>query len=111
MTDRTLTSVLLALWKCPESTIQQLLRDTLAPLPDLQQSLQLLQQRGCLIEQTPTSISLISTGLPCWRDILEDFSRTNNLRLARKTLIYVKTTAAIDVAWQCANAEDSDGLL
>ncbi|HUO08614.1 MAG TPA: biotin--[acetyl-CoA-carboxylase] ligase [Phycisphaerae bacterium] len=114
ISEPTITRVLLALWNRPETTIQQLLRDTLAPLPDLQESLHQLRQRGCLIEQTPTTISLTSTPISCWRDILEDFSRSKNLRLARRVLIYSKTTSTNDIAWQSASApqrEDSDGLL
>jgi len=116
ITERTVTAVLLSLWKRPDSTIQQLLRDTLAPLPDVQEALNALTQRGCLIERTPTSIRLVSTGLPCWRDILEDFSRTRQLRLGgggRGVAIYNKTTSTNDIAWQHATApaEETDGLV
>ncbi len=111
MSERTVTAVLLSLWKRPESTMQQLLRDTLAPLPDVQEAVAILQQRRCLIERTPSGIRLVSTGLPCWRDILEEDVRVSGRRAGRRVMVFLRTGSTNDVAWQCAVSGENDGLL
>lgn len=100
--ERVATAVLLALWKQPETTLQHLLRETLAPLPDVQQALALLRDRRCQIEQTPTSIRLAATGLPCWQDVLLDIARRSNLRIGRRVMIFHRTASTNDIAWQAA---------
>ncbi len=75
MTEGTVRAVLLSLWKRPETTMQGLLRETLAPLPDVQEAVERLRQRGCVIEWTPAGVRLVLTGLGCWRDVVEDFVR------------------------------------
>ena len=105
MTEATVTRVLLALWRRGrggETTLQHVLRETLAPLPDVQEALGILRQRGCLIEETPTSLTLVSTGLACWQDVLEGTAKEKKLRVGRRVLVYLKTTSTNDVAWQCA---------
>jgi BirA family biotin operon repressor/biotin-[acetyl-CoA-carboxylase] ligase len=113
LTERTVTSVLHALWKRPESTLQSLLRDTLAPQPDVLSALEVLQRRRCLIERTPSSIRLVSTGLPCWSDILEHEATTANRAIGRRVMVFLKTASTNDIAWQCAagNVEDTHGLV
>ncbi|MGN6371104.1 MAG: biotin--[acetyl-CoA-carboxylase] ligase [Phycisphaerae bacterium] len=115
MTEATVTRVLLAMWRHGRggggTTLQQVLRETLAPLPDVQEALGILRQRGCLIEATPTSLELVSTGLACWRDVLEGVAKEKKLRVGRRVMVYLKTTSTNDVAWQCAGGEDSDGLV
>jgi BirA family biotin operon repressor/biotin-[acetyl-CoA-carboxylase] ligase len=111
MGERTVTAVLLSLWRRPESTIQQLLRDTLAPLPDVQQALDLLRERRCLIEQTPDGIRLVSTGLACWRDILEHVAANERLRVGRRVMVFFRTASTNDIAWQCAPSPENDGLV
>jgi BirA family biotin operon repressor/biotin-[acetyl-CoA-carboxylase] ligase len=111
MTERTVTAVLLSLWRRPDSTMQQLLRDTLAPLPDVQEALELLRQRRCLIEQTPAGIRLVSTGLACWRDVLEDVTKRQASRIGRRVMVFFRTSSTNDVAWQCAPSAENDGLL
>lgn len=91
--------------------MQQLLRDTLAPLPDVQQALALLKERRCLIEESPTEVRLVSTGLPCWHDVVENFARQNALRLGRRVMIFLRTGSTNDVAWQCAPSAENDGLV
>src|SRR3954466_6723149 len=110
MTEATVMRVLLALWKRRDTTLQQVLRETLAPLPDVQEALGILRQRGCLIEATPTSLALVSTGLACWRDVLEGVAKEKKLRVGRRVMVYLKTTSTNDVAWQCAASGDADGL-
>jgi biotin-[acetyl-CoA-carboxylase] ligase BirA-like protein len=109
--ERTATAVLLALWKQPETTLQHLLRETLAPLPDVQQALALLRDRRCQIEQTPTSIRLAATGLACWQDILQDIAQRKNLRIGRRVMVFHRTASTNDIAWQAAGNPDNDGLL
>ena len=96
-----------------ETTLQQVLRETLAPLPDVQEALGILRQRGCLIEETPTSLTLVSTGLACWRDVLEGMAKEKKMRVGRRVMVYLKTTSTNDVAWQCASGggDDVDGLV
>jgi biotin-[acetyl-CoA-carboxylase] ligase BirA-like protein len=111
--ERTATLVLLALWKQPESTLQQLLRETLAPLPDVQQALALLRERRCQIEQTPTSVRLAATGLACWQDVLQDIAKRKRLRIGRRVMVFHRTASTNDVAWQAATGgnPENDGLL
>ena len=118
MTEATVTRVLLALWRRGaggggETTLQQVLRETLAPLPDVQEALGILRRRGCLIEEMPASLTLVTTGLACWRDVLEGVAKEKKLRVGRRVMVYLKTTSTNDVAWQCAGggSEDVDGLV
>jgi BirA family biotin operon repressor/biotin-[acetyl-CoA-carboxylase] ligase len=109
--ERMTTAVLLALWKRPETTVNALLRETLYPLPDVQQALTLLRDRRCQIEQTPTSLRLAATGIACWQDILQDEARRKNLRIGRRVMVFHRTASTNDIAWQAAANPDSDGLL
>jgi BirA family biotin operon repressor/biotin-[acetyl-CoA-carboxylase] ligase len=109
--ERVATAVLLALWKQPETTLQHLLRETLAPLPDVQLAIALLRDRRCQIEQTPTTIRLAATGLPCWQDVLQDIAKRNTLRIARRVMVFHRTASTNDIAWQAANNPDDGGLL
>ena len=111
MTEATVTRVLLALWRRQETTLQEVLRETLASSPDVQEALGILRQRGCLIEATPTSLTLVSTGLACWRDVLEGVAIEEKLRVGRRVMVYLKTTSTNDVAWQCVGSDDADGLV
>lgn len=105
------TRVLLLFWARPELSMQEILRATLAPLPDVQHAIELLQKRRCLIERTPTTLRLVSTGLPCWSDVLEAQAFKLDLRLGRRVMVFQKTASTSDVAWQCVGSPDCDGLV
>src|ERR1051325_10424297 len=102
--------VLLGLWRrgsqC-ELPVQELLRETLAPLPDVQEAIVALRRRGCLIEQTPAGGGLVSTGLPCWQDVLEEMARAKKLRIGRTVRVFSRTGSTNDVAWQFAGNDDA----
>jgi BirA family transcriptional regulator, biotin operon repressor / biotin---[acetyl-CoA-carboxylase] ligase len=91
--------------------MQELLRDTHAELADIQAALNALEQRGCVIQRTPAGLQLLSAGLGCWRDVLEDGARRKARRVGRRAQVYAATTSTNDVAWQCAADPDADGLV
>jgi BirA family biotin operon repressor/biotin-[acetyl-CoA-carboxylase] ligase len=112
MAERTVTRVLLALWQRPETTMQELLRETLAPLPDVQQALGVLRERHCLIEEEPAGgVRLVSTGLACWRDVLEEQALRGKLKIGGRVMVFFRTGSTNDVAWQCAVNPEMDGLV
>jgi BirA family biotin operon repressor/biotin-[acetyl-CoA-carboxylase] ligase len=128
ISERTITAVLLALWRAGEPgaldgertgagaevTIDRLLRETLAPLPDVHQALSILEQRQCLLERSPppfSAVRLVFTGLPCWRDVLEDFARRRGLGLGKRVMVFARTGSTSDIAWQCAANAENDGLV
>ena len=43
--------------------------------------------------------------------MLENIARHKAQRLGRRAMVYASTTSTNDVAWQCAGAADSDGLV
>ncbi len=110
------TAVLLALWRSGNAahgdiTMEQMLQETGAALPEVQQALETLTQRRCIIERTPAGLRLASTALACWPDILGHIAHTENLRLGRRVMVFHRTTSTNDVAWQCASAPENDGLI
>jgi len=113
--ERVTTAVLLLLWQAKDAlrdvTMQELLHKTLAPLPDVQQALSILEARGCRLERTPAGLRLATTALACWGDVLEDVARRGNLRIGRRVMIFSRTTSTNDIAWQCAADPSSDGLV
>jgi BirA family biotin operon repressor/biotin-[acetyl-CoA-carboxylase] ligase len=119
MAERTVTSVLLGLFRPraggAEMTMSGLLRETLAPLPDVQQALGVLRERKCLIEEEPSAggavVRLVSTGLACWRDVLEEVAKREKLRIGRRVMVFFRTGSTNDVAWQCAVNPEMDGLV
>ncbi|HVX84594.1 MAG TPA: biotin--[acetyl-CoA-carboxylase] ligase [Phycisphaerae bacterium] len=112
MTERVVTSVLLALWRRPETTMAAVLRETLAPVPEVREALGVLRERRCLIEEEPGgALRLVSTGLACWRDVLEDMARREKLRVGRRVMVFFRTSSTNDVAWQCAVNPEMDGLV
>jgi BirA family biotin operon repressor/biotin-[acetyl-CoA-carboxylase] ligase len=112
MMERTVTAVLLSLWRQPETTVQGLLRTTLAPLPEVQRALEILQERRCLIEHLPGGgVRLAATGLACWRDVLEEVAATEQRRIGKRVMVFARTGSTNDVAWQCAASAENDGLV
>jgi BirA family biotin operon repressor/biotin-[acetyl-CoA-carboxylase] ligase len=115
MSERTVTGVLLALWRKPETTVGGLLRETLAPLPDVQQAIGVLRERRCLSEEEAGAgggvVRLVQTGLACWRDVLEEQARREKLAIGRRVMVFFKTGSTNDVAWQCAVNPEMDGLV
>jgi BirA family biotin operon repressor/biotin-[acetyl-CoA-carboxylase] ligase len=119
MTERVVRAVLLALWRggsgAGESSMQAVLRETLAPVPEVKQALAILRQRGCLIEEEPTGVlRLVSTGLACWRDVLEELAQRESWRIGRRVMVFFRTGSTNDVAWQCpppALHPEMDGLV
>lgn len=113
LNERTIKAVLMALWQRPETTLQALLRETLAPQPEVLGALEVLRQRRCLIERTPTGIALVSTGLACWSDVLEEEARRARRTLGRRVMVFLRTGSTNDIAWQCAagSRAETDGLV
>ncbi|MCL2639306.1 MAG: biotin--[acetyl-CoA-carboxylase] ligase [Phycisphaerales bacterium] len=108
-----LKRVLMSLWRHgpTEITTADLLHEIHATLPTLQKSLNTLRQRQCIISQTPTGLRLLSTGLPCWQDILEETAKEKKLRIGQHVKIFAKTASTNDIAWQFAGNNDADGLI
>ena len=99
-----IVATLLALWRRgAECTMDSLLRDTRAPLPEVLAALDVLARRGCLVETSPErGVVLERTALGCWRDVIEAESRRLNRALGTRTLVYQATTSTNEVCWQLA---------
>ena|GEM_PF-283281 len=89
-------------------SMADLLRETRASLPDVQEALEALRRRRCLIEQTPGGVSLVSTGLACWQDVLEEIAKEKSLRIGRQVKVFAKTGSTNDVAWQFSGIWQSE---
>jgi hypothetical protein len=113
ISERTIRAVLMALWHAAGKPVPMntLLRETLASVPDIQQALEQLTQRRCLMERTPGGVELISAGLPCWLDFLEHIAREKKLQVGRAVRIFQTTASTNDIAWQLAHVAESHGLL
>src|SRR4051812_3076481 len=88
--------VLMLLWYAAERSagvsMQELLRQTLAPLPHLQEALVLLAGRGCQIERTPSEVTLAAVGIQSWRPLFMTLARREKWRIGRG--VHVLPTAA-----------------
>ncbi len=111
-------SILRTLWRAQWSrepgayiSMQELLRDSVASLTQVQLALDELVRRHCAIERSPAGVRLAAAGISCWRDILEDFAQRHDLRLGRRVLVFGTTDSTNDVAWQCAGTPDAEGLV
>ena len=78
MTSQLATDVLMILWRAGEkgagAPMQDLLRQTLAPLPHVQEALGNLAALGCHIERTPAEVRLASVGIRAWRMLLVELA-------------------------------------
>jgi len=106
--EQLVTKVLLSLWQRPETTIAELMRQFGVGVQDV---LEVLSERRCLIERTPAGVRLVATGLSCWRDVVEDHAVQTASRFGRRAIILARTASTNDIAWQHAESADADGIV
>ena len=96
--------VLGALWRQRMTSMQALGAATGLGPTALHAALAALRHRGCLIEEHPHEIALLSTGLSCWRDVIEQQAVRFERQLGRRAIILRQTSSTNDVCWQAAES-------
>jgi len=115
MTSQLATDVLMILWRAGEkgagAPMQDLLRQTLAPLPHVQETLENLAAMGCQIERTPAEVRLASVGIRAWRELLVELARRERWRIGRQVHVLPTASSTNDRALLAIEAADGDGLV
>ena len=103
-------TVLLALYQQPETTLPALAQRTGLSRAAVQQTLTELTARRCLLEQTPTTLSLTAIGLPCWNDLLGQLATLRGWTLARRSMVFQQVRSTNDICWAAINDPQAHGL-